>query len=67
MLSYGGAGAVWDIWPRDSREKLRAFLMRHVDEFKAEGLSGLDNILDAIHDQVQPPLATSTFLMSLFS
>lgn len=61
---------MWDIWPRDSRKKLRRFLMRHLDEFRAEGLSGLDNILDAIHDQVceklfKSPLSITRYVDSL--
>ncbi|BDA43691.1 probable lysine-specific demethylase 3B at C-terminar half [Coccomyxa sp. Obi] len=50
--SYGGAGAVWDIWPRDCREQLSAYLRAHAAEFAAEGLNvNPDNILHPIHDQ----------------
>ena len=44
---------MWDIWPRDCREQLAAFLRTHADEFAAEGLNiNPPNILHPIHDQV---------------
>ncbi|CAL8468356.1 g7896 [Coccomyxa elongata] len=50
--SYGGAGAVWDIWPRDCREQLAAYMRGHAAEFAAEGLNvNPDNILHPIYDQ----------------
>ncbi|CAL8466277.1 g5813 [Coccomyxa elongata] len=50
--SYGRAGAVWDIWPRDSREPLAAYLRAHAAEFAAEGLNlDPEKILHPIHDQ----------------
>ena len=63
LHSYGGAGAVWDIWPRGCRPAIERFLVRHAKEFKAERTSGDDNededgkkgegdILHPIHDQV---------------
>lgn len=61
LHSYGGAGAVWDIWPRGCRPAIERFLVRHAKEFKAECTSGDDNedgtkgegdILHPIHDQV---------------
>ena len=44
---------MWDIWPRNSREQLAAFLRRHADEFAAEGVH-IDppSILHPIHGQV---------------
>jgi len=51
--SYGGAGAVWDIWPRDGREALARYLLRHAEEFRAEGRAIKPcDILHPIHDQV---------------
>ena len=53
--SYGGAGALWHIWPRDSREAMERFLRRHAAEIAAEGCSvNPDDILHPIHDQVGP-------------
>ena len=52
MRSYGGAGAVWDIWPREARGPLKAYLHAHADEFRAEGTEIAGDILDPIHDQV---------------
>lgn len=66
LCSYGGAGAVWDIWPRECRPAIERFLVRHAEEFRAECASGDDgedendgedgkkgenNILHPIHDQ----------------
>ena len=67
LRSYGGAGAVWDIWPRECRPAIERFLVRHAKEFRAEcasgndgededegddGKKGEDDILHPIHDQV---------------
>ncbi|BDA51374.1 probable lysine-specific demethylase 3A at C-terminar half [Coccomyxa sp. Obi] len=50
--SYGRAGAVWDIWPRNSRDQLAAYLRAHAAEFAAEGLNlDPEKILHPIHDQ----------------
>lgn len=44
---------MWDIWPRDCREQLAAYMRGHAAEFAAEGLNvNPDNILHPIHDQV---------------
>ena len=51
--SYGGAGAVWDIWPRGARHALKAYLRAHADEFRAEGTDCGGDILDPIHDQAR--------------
>ena len=54
MSSYGRAGAVWDIWPRDCREQLAAYLRAHAAEFVAEGMNlDPEKILHPIHDQVR--------------
>ncbi len=53
--SYGGAGALWHIWPRDSRPGMERFLRRHAAEFAREGCSvDPEDILHPIHDQVRP-------------
>ena len=53
--SYGGAGALWHIWPRDSRPGMERFLRRHAAEFAREGCSvDPKDILHPIHDQVRP-------------
>ena len=63
LRSYGGAGAVWDIWPRECRPAIERFLVHHAKEFRAECASGDDgededakmgenDILHPIHDQV---------------
>ena len=63
LQSYGGAGAVWDIWPRGCRPAIERFLVRRAKEFKAECTPGNDNededgkkseddMLHPIHDQV---------------
>ena len=45
---------MWDIWPRDCREQLAAYMRGHAAEFAAEGLNvNPDNILHPIHDQVR--------------
>lgn len=45
---------MWDIWPRDSRKELEAFLRRHADEFAAEGVNvDVDTMLHPIHDQAR--------------
>ena len=51
---YGGAGAVWDIWPRRDVPALAQWLLAHAREFTVHG-APLDaaNIMDAIHDQVR--------------
>ena len=51
--SYGGAGAVWDIWPRAARDGLKRYLLAHAAEFRAEGVAIADAILDPIHDQAR--------------
>lgn len=51
--SYGGAGAVWDIWPRGARGALKRYLRAHAAEFRAEGVAVGDAILDPIHDQAR--------------
>ena len=53
MRSYGGAGAVWDIWPRWARNRLCAYLRRHAGEFQHRGKPIQEaDVLDPIHDQV---------------
>ena len=51
---YGGAGAVWDIWPRRDVPALAKWLLAHAREFTFRG-APLDavNIMDAIHDQAR--------------
>ena len=34
---YAGAGAVWDIWPREAAATLRAYLAEHCAEFVHNG------------------------------
>ncbi len=59
--SYGGAGALWHIWPRDSRPGMERFLRRHAAEFAREGCSvDPEDILHPIHDQVGPLCQDST-------
>lgn len=59
--SYGGAGAVWDIWRRQDVPKLRQYLRSHAGEFTHLGEPLVAcNIEDVIHSQVQQcPLAWS--------
>ena len=35
--SYGGAGAVWDVWRHDDVDGLRAYVQDHVSEFVHHG------------------------------
>lgn len=49
---YGGAGAVWDIWPRESCTLLRKYLADHCTEFTHEGKAvQLEDVQDWIHSQ----------------
>ena len=75
MRSYGGAGAVWDIWPRECRPAIERFLVRHAAQFRIECASGDDgenkcedekkgetDILHPIHDQASKLLLASKCL-----
>jgi hypothetical protein len=35
--SYGGAGAVWDVWRHDDADELRAYVEEHVSDFVHHG------------------------------
>ena len=54
ICSYGGAGAVWDIFAREDAARLGAWLRDHADLFWHEGrpVSAHDTI-DPILDQVR--------------
>ena len=55
ICRYGGAGAVWDIWPRESCTLLRKYLADHCTEFTHEGKAVQpEDVQDWIHSQVSP-------------
>lgn len=58
---YGGAGAVWDIWPRDAAPTLRRYLAEHCAEFVHDGrLLEPGNVQDWISSQARSQEARIT-------
>ena len=38
-FSYGGAGAVWDVWRTEDDDVLRSYVLEHASEFTHHGKS----------------------------